>query len=215
MTGPAPRPAARLRRRAAGLLAAVVVVVLALPGCASAQPEGDELYASARHANLLFKEAVATVLVHISDGTWQVQEYGDLPVDCRPGYSFAMHRTTFEGFTLEADAPTTASRLERWLSDRGWTTAPATAADGEVRVEASDPALEVGSLVIDIGNGGESGDAIGVGATSTCFDGDADALTALLYPGYPDHVLAHEPLPAGELAGATPVFGFTDDGAAR
>ena len=48
---------------------------------------------------------VATVLMHIYDNVWQVQEYGDLPLDCPVGYAFFMHRTTPEGWTLDADAP--------------------------------------------------------------------------------------------------------------
>lgn len=212
MTEPAAGRSAHLPR----WLAVAALAILALPGCASGQPHGDELYASARQANLVFKEAVATVLVHISDGTWQVQEYGDLPADCDSGYAFALHRTTFEGWTLAADAATTADRLAAWLDERGWkATAPTTAATGEVVVEASDPTVGVAELTIEIRGGAGRADAIGVGATSTCSAGDAEELTALLYPGYPDQPVAHEPLPAGELAGETPIFGFTRDGRPR
>jgi len=212
MAEPAPRRAARLGRR----IATVLVPAVALSGCASAQVDGDELYATARQANLLFKETVAAVLVHLSDGTWQVQEYGDLPVDCDPGYAFALHRTTYEGWTLDADAPTTADRIAEWLTARGWTAkAPETDVDGQVVVEASHPALAIDSLVIAIRDGEGSADAIGVGATTTCFDGDAEELTELLYPGYPDDPVDHEPLPTGEAAGATPIFGFTEDGRPR
>ncbi|MFF2486620.1 hypothetical protein ACFVSU_09490 [Microbacterium sp. NPDC058062] len=212
MTEPAPRRPARLSR----WLAVALLALLALPGCTAMAPHGDELYASARQANLLFKEAVAALLVHVSDGTWQVQEYGDIPVDCRDGYAFSLHRTTYEGWTTDADAPTTADRLGEWLIARGWTTRPpAQHADGEVVVEASDPSLDVATLTIEIRGGAGRADAIGVGATSTCFDGDPAELTAILYPGWPDHPVAHEPLPVGELAGATPIFGFTEDGEPR
>ena len=82
MAAPAPRRDGRLRWR----IAAALLAVVALPGCTSTQPHGEELYATARQANLLFKESVGAVLVHLSDeGAWQVQEYGDLPVDCHPG----------------------------------------------------------------------------------------------------------------------------------
>ncbi|WP_426322277.1 hypothetical protein [Microbacterium sp. E-13] len=210
MTGPAAGRSAHLPR----WLALTLLAVLALPACASAPPHGDELYASARQANLLFKEAVATVLVHISDGSWQIQEYGDLPVECDTGYAFFLHRTTFEGWMMDADATTTADRLRAWLGERGWkTTAPKADEAGQVVVEASDPAVGVAGLTIEIRDG--KGDAIGVGAASTCFDGDARELAALLYPGSPGHPVAHEPLPAGELAGARPIFGFTQDGGPR
>ncbi|HEY9308501.1 MAG TPA: hypothetical protein VIP82_11950 [Microbacterium sp.] len=236
MAAPAPRRDARLRWR----LAVALLALVALPGCTGTQPHGEELYATARQANLLFKEAVGAVLVHLSDeGAWQVQEYGDLPVDCHPGYAFSLHRTTFEGWTLEADAVTTADRLAGWLTARGWQaqvatsssgavtadpgaspgasehTDPAAPHDGHVVVEASGPDVAVATLVIEIRDGAGSADAIGVGATTECFHGDAEELTALLYPGYPDHPVDHEPLPAGEPAGATPIFGFTEDGRPR
>lgn len=215
MTEPAPRRSARLARWLAAASLAVVAAA-ALAGCTDTRPHGDELYAAARQANLLFKEAVATVLVHLSDGTWQVQEYGDLPLDCDGGYAFSLHRTTFEGFTLEADAPTTATAVAGWLAARGWSTRqPVTTAEGEAVVVASDPAAGVASLVVEIRDGEATTDAIGVGATTRCHDGDRAELTAILYPGSPDHPVEHEPLPAGEPAGATPIFGFTEDGEPR
>jgi len=203
------------RPRLGRLLAVVALVAIALTGCAGAQPHGEELYATARQANLLFKETVAAVLIHISDGTWQIQDYGDLPLDCHPGYAFSLHRTTFEGWTLDRDAATTAEGLAAWLGDRGWTAQIRSGGDGQPAVEASAPALQIASLVIEIRDGDGTADAIGVGATSDCVDGDAEELKALLYPGYPDRPVAHEPLPAGEPAGATPIFGFTEDGSPR
>lgn len=202
------------QRVLAGALALVVAACVA--SCTDTRPHGEQLYSAARQANLLFKETVGAVLIHLSDGTWQVQEYGDLPVDCGAGYGFSLHRTTYEGWTLDADAATTADRIARWLADRGWTTsAPERGSDGRVVVEASDPAVAVAMLAIEIRDGEGTADAIGVGATSDCFDGDPRELTAILYPGWPDDTVTHEPLPVSEPAGARPVFGFTADGRPR
>ncbi|WP_106815268.1 hypothetical protein [Microbacterium timonense] len=212
MDGHPPARRGRIRGR---LAAGALVVAAMLPSCA-AGPTGDQLYAQAREANLLFKQSVATVLLHIEDGDWQVQEYGDMPVTCDGGYSFSMHRTTFEGWTLDADASTTGRRLAEWLRSRGWNTRDvATGADGAVVVEASDRAVGVATLTIDIRDGEASADAVGVGATSTCYDGDPGALAAILYPRSGDRPREHEPLPVVEAAGARPVFGFTEDGEPR
>lgn len=201
-------------RACSGAIVAGVAVVLA--GCTGVRGADASVYDAARAQNLAFKSAAATVLVHLYDGDWQVQEYGDLPERCDGGYAFSMHRTTPEGWTLDEDAAATAHRLARWLSDRGWVAREdATATGDRAAVAASDPALGVESLVVEVRDGPASADAIGVGATSVCFDGDAEQLAALLYPGYPGDPVAHDPLPVAEPAGATPVFGFTDDGRPR
>lgn len=194
----------------AALLSAAV-----LAGCASPSPHGDELYRSAREANLQFKETVAGVLRHLSNASWQVQEYGDSPLDCADGYGFSLHRTTYEGWMLRTDALTTAEEAGAWLAARGWTTSAPTVAGGGAVVEASDPSRSIAALVIEVHDGEGTADAIGVGATSGCFEGDAEELKALLYPGYPDRPSVHEPLPLVEQPDDAPVFGFTPDGRPR
>ncbi|GEM_PF-1850553 len=199
---------------------AVLATVVGLAGCADAASQGDALYASARQHDLLFRQTVATVLLHLYDGDWQVQEYGDAPVACDEGYGFELGRTTPEGWTLDgdahADAPTLGHRVARWLTDRGWTARDAAAdADGTVEVHASVEGFGIETLTIEIRDGEGSADAIGVRATTACFDGDPDALMAILYPGWPDAPVAHDPLPASEPPGAVPVFGFTEDGHPR
>jgi hypothetical protein len=206
--------AARLRRWAS--TAAAVAVIAGLAGCSGPPTPDDELFDAARQANLLFKQSVATVQLHVYDGDWQVQDYGDEPLACDGGYSFSMHRTTPEGWTLDDDAPTPARRLTAWLGDRGWTTRDAvTDPDGQVVVEASDPAFGIVRLIIEIRDGEASADAIGICATSASFDGDPDELTAILYPGWPDDPAPHDAVPAAEPAGAVPVFGYTEDGHPR
>lgn len=205
--------ARRAARRTAA--AAALVVATTLAGCIAA-PASDGLYETARQANLLFKAAVATVQLHLYDGDWQVQEYGDLPVGCDGGYGFTMGRTTPEGWTLSADATTTGHRLARWLTDHGWKAQDAaTQADGDVAVEASGRAVGVAGLVIEIRDGEASADAISVHAESSCHAGDPAELTAILYPGSPGDPGSHAALPAAEPAGAVPVFGFTEDGEPR
>lgn len=199
---------------------AVLAGVAGLAGCTPATGKEEALYASARQHDLLFRQTVATVLLHLYDGDWQVQEYGDLPVACDEGYGFELGRTTPEGWTLDgdahADAPTLAHRAARWLTDRGWTARDAAAdADGTVEVHASVEGFGIETLTIEIRDGEGSADAIGVRATTTCFDGAPDELTAILYPGWPDDPVAHDPLPASEPPGAVPVFGFTADGHPR
>jgi len=212
------RPAAPFRRPAAAI--AAVVLAAALSGCGDMQTSADDLYESARQHNLLFKQTVATVLLQLYDGDWQVQEYGDAPVDCDGGYGFELGRTTPEGWTLDGDAhfdaPTLGHRVAQWLTDRGWTTRDAaTAADGTVMVQAADAPLGLARLVVEIRDGEASADSLSVHATTDCFHGDPDELTAILYPGWPDNPADHEPLPVSEPAGATPVFGFTEDGRPR
>ncbi|MFK4835524.1 hypothetical protein ACI3KY_07345 [Microbacterium sp. ZW T2_14] len=208
--------AQRCRRRWAAV-AVGIALVGALAGCATSG--ADDLYDAARQTNLLFKSAVGTVQLHLYDGDWQVQEYGDAPVDCGSGYSFVIGRTTPEGWTLDADAMSTAHHLAGWLTARGWTTTDAEASgDGIAVVEASNPAFAIASLVVEVRDGqvpdGEAAaDAIGVHAEAACQDGDADALAAVLFPGSPD--AAHDALPVAEPAGAVPVFGFTADGHPR
>ena len=195
-------------------VAAGLALVGALAGCTTSGATDDDLYDAARQTNLLFKSAVGTVQLHLYDGDWQVQEYGDAPVDCGSGYSFIMGRTTPEGWTLDADAMSTAHHLARWLTARGWTTTDAEASgDGIVVVEASSPAFAIASLVVEVRDGEAAADAIGVHAETACQDGDADALTAILFPGSAD--ATHDALPVAEPAGAVPVFGFTADGRPR
>ena len=200
-------------------VAAGLALVGALAGCTTSGATDDDLYDAARQSNLLFKSAVGSVQLHLYDGDWQVQEYGDAPVDCGSGYAFIMGRTTPEGWTLDADAMSTAQHLARWLTAHGWTTTDAAASgDGIVVVEASNPAFAIASLVVEVRDGqvrdGEAAaDAIGVHAETACQDGDADALTAILFPGSPD--AAHDALPVAEPAGTVPVFGFTADGHPR
>jgi hypothetical protein len=193
-----------------------LVVAVALAGCAPGGGTDADLYDSARQANLLFKEAVGTVQLHVYDGDWQVQEYGDEPIDCGDGYSFVMGRTTPEGWTLDADAMSTGHHIALWLTAHGWTTTDAEAepeADGDVVVEASAPAFGIASLVIEVRDGEAAADAVGVHAETDCLAGDAAALTAILSPGSPE--APHDPLPTAEPAGAVPVFGFTADGHPR
>jgi hypothetical protein len=199
---------------------AVLAATAGVAGCAGGAAQGDALYTSARQHDLLFRQTVATVLLHLYDGDWQVQEYGDVPVACDEGYGFELGRTTPEGWTLDgdahADAPTVGQRVARWLADRGWTARDAPAdADGTVEVHASVGGFGIGTLTIEIRDGRGPADAIGVRATTTCFDGDPDELTAILYPGWPDDPVAHDPLPVAEPPGAVPVFGFTEDGHPR
>lgn len=196
-------------------LAGAVLVAGALSSCTSPTPHDDELYRSARDANLRFKEAVAKVLTHISDDSWQVQEYGDLPVDCHPGYAFALHRTTYEGWRLPTDAATTAAEIAGWLRAEGWTVTDPEPGAGAVVVQASDHSRAIDSLVVEVRDGTGTADAIGVGAASDCVAGDAEELRAQLYPGYPDRPVDHDPLPVTEPPDATPIFGFTADGAPR
>ncbi|WP_345542595.1 hypothetical protein [Microbacterium jejuense] len=212
------RSATHARRVATVVLAGALAGPLA--GCAVPQPAADALYASARQQNLLFKQTVAAVQVHLYDSAWQVQEYGDLPVDCDGGYAFSLGRTTPEGWTLDGDAhvdgPMLGAHTAQWLADRGWTTRPVgTSGDGTTTVRARNDALHVDSLTIEIRDGAASADSISVRAETGCYAGDRDELTAVLIPGWPDDPVAHDPLPASEFAGATPIFGFTEDGAAR
>ncbi|GAA5209741.1 hypothetical protein [Microbacterium kyungheense] len=202
------------------IAAAALAAVAAVAGCAGTQADAEQLYAEARGQNLLFKQTLAGVQVHLYDGDWQVQEYGDLPVDCGAGYGFSLSRTTPEGWTLDGDAhadgPTFGAHAVRWLADRGWTTQPvATSDDGTTRVQARNDALHIGSLTIEIRDGAASADSVAVYAATDCYDGDPDELTAILIPGWPDDPVAHEPLPASEPPGAVPVFGFTEDGHPR
>ncbi|MFD4958254.1 hypothetical protein [Microbacterium sp. NPDC058389] len=206
--------------RRAAALATAAVCVACLAGCTGGAAQDDALYTSARQQNLLFRQTVATVLTHLYDGDWQVQEYGDAPVSCGDGYGFELGRTTPEGWTLDGDAqvdaPTLGHRVARWLTDRGWTARDAAAdAEGTVEVHASVEGFGIATLTIEIRDGEASADAIGVRATTTCFAGDADELMAVLYPGWPDDPVAHDPLPASEPPGAVPVFGFTEDGHPR
>ncbi|MBD3942221.1 hypothetical protein IF188_10990 [Microbacterium sp. NEAU-LLC] len=148
-----------------------------------------------------------------------MQEYGDLPVDCDTGYAFSLSRTTPEGWTLDGDAdadgPTLGARTVEWLANREWTTQPVgTSDDGTTTVQARNEALHVGSLTIEIRDGAASADSLAVRATTNCYPGDPDELTAILIPGWPEDPVAHE-TPVSEPAGATPIFGFTEDGAAR
>jgi len=206
-------------RRAAVPVTAVLALAC-LVGCTGGAAPDDALYTSARQHDLVFRQTVATVLLHLYDGDWQVQEYGDAPVACDDGYGFELGRTTPEGWTLDgdaqADAPTLGHRVARWLADRGWTARDAAPdAEGTVEVHASVEDFGIETLTIEIRDGEASADAIGVRATTTCFDGDPDELMAILYPGWPDDPVAHDPLPASEPPGAVPVFGFTEDGHAR
>jgi len=206
------------RRTASVVISAVALACLA--GCGAGAASADAVYTSGRQHNLLFRQTVATVLLHLYDGDWQVQEYGDVPVDCDEGYGFELGRTTPEGWTLDgdahADAPTLGHRVARWLTDRGWTARDAAAdADGTVEVHASVEAFGIETLTIEIRDGEASADAIGVRATTVCFAGDPDELMAALYPGWPDDPVDHDPLPVSEPPGAVPVFGFTEDGQPR
>jgi hypothetical protein len=188
-----------------------------LTACGGEPVTSNDVYDTARELNLAFKSTVAEVQTRISDGAWRIGEYGDVPVECEDGYGFSMSRQVPLDYRIAGDAESAATELGEWLGSEGWVDISRRTYGegiGNVILEARNPDSRVALLTVDFQKG-EAADAASIRADSTCGEGDPNDLMRELYPGFPTDAVETDPLPTEEPPGATPVFGFTEDGAPR
>lgn len=202
--------------RVGGLCAAAVVAAV-LTGCAAEQ-KAEEQVDAAREVNATFKTAVGEVQLQILDDEWDVGEYGDIPHACDPDeYRFRMDRSTPQDWRIGTDALDAANELGAWMKANGWTDIAVRTYSGDVddvTLKARRLDAHVDEIAVDF-QPGDVMDFATVRAESTCEQGDADALTAALVPGWPTSPPAQITRPATERPDATPVFGFGADGQPR
>jgi hypothetical protein len=163
----------------------VVGLMISTSGCA---PTGRELYERAREVSVTMRQEVAALQLHVFDGEWDSQPYGDIPDACGAnGFRFYAYRAVpldAEWRMPQAKTEDKIRAVADWLVEHGWSDVIVRTYAGGVSsqsIEASKPSAYVDSLLVMISTGARN-DLMSLRMTSTCEAGSSWDLDDLIAP---------------------------------